>query len=551
MSIGEPIPGQRGQTRGFLFADLRGYSAFTERNGDEAARQLLRRYRELVRKVISQVGGAEIRTEGDSFYVVFLSVGEAVQAGLAILVAAAADDPSAHPIQVGIGVHAGETVDSTEGIVSSAVNIAARICSAADAGELLVSDTVRALTRTHLDASFVPRGRRRLKGIAEPVSLYQVQRSGASPQAPRDRLAALAGRWRTRAGVVTALVVLVLVTTIIGAAMLREGLGGAPEPSGSALLPTGAEPPAGGSSAGSVTPPLAGRIAFTRTDFDSFESQIQSIQADGNRETQLTRADAVVAPGFPVWRPDGQLLAFNQNVEVPDSDQMALEVFTMNPDGTGVRQMTHSDQILADPAWSPDGSAVAVTVPDVAAQLRVSAGDIAIVDMASGRVRTVPLPAEAFARDPSWSPDGSQLLVVLDFSTMLPEGFFQPGKTELWVMDPEGGSGRAIFSVDAESTVLSPTWSPTQDQIAFALETNVSSDIYLINSEGTGLRQLTDHAARDAEPGWSPDGRWIVFVSERDFHGELYVMTSEGESVTRLTETNEEIHHSNPTWGPP
>ena len=77
------------QTRGFLFADLRGYSAFAERQGDQAARELLTRFRQSVRQVIGSFDGAEIRTEGDSFYVVFDSVSHAVRAGLAILAAVA------------------------------------------------------------------------------------------------------------------------------------------------------------------------------------------------------------------------------------------------------------------------------------------------------------------------------------------------------------------------------------------------------------------------------------------------------------------------------
>ena len=58
-------------TRGFLFADLRGYTDFVERNGAEAAATLLTRYRALTREAIGRFGGAEIKTEGDSFYVVF------------------------------------------------------------------------------------------------------------------------------------------------------------------------------------------------------------------------------------------------------------------------------------------------------------------------------------------------------------------------------------------------------------------------------------------------------------------------------------------------
>ena len=240
MSTGDPAAVGRSQTRGFMFADLRGYSAFTEQHGDDAARELLVRYRELVREVIGRAGGAEIRTEGDSFYVVFTSVSEAVLAGLAILEAARAGtkEPEPHPIRIGIGVHAGETVDSAAGIVSSAVNIAARICSVAGAGELLVSDTVRALTRTQLDVAFESRGRRRLKGITDQLTLYQVRPGGTSPALTPGRLAGLTGRWRDKTAVVGGLVVLILGTTVVGAALMRDGFGGSPEdnqPSASAV----------------------------------------------------------------------------------------------------------------------------------------------------------------------------------------------------------------------------------------------------------------------------------------------------------------------------
>jgi class 3 adenylate cyclase len=175
------------QTRGFLFADLRGYSAFTEQHGDHASAELLGRYRELVRREIAAFHGAEIRTEGDSFYVVFDSVSEAVQAGVAIRDGTTAD-PGPHPIRVGIGIHAGETTDGEQGIVSSAVNVAARVCAQAEAGEVLVTETVRSLTRTFLPFRFTPRGSRRLKGISEPVRIFSVQPgTSAALATPTDR----------------------------------------------------------------------------------------------------------------------------------------------------------------------------------------------------------------------------------------------------------------------------------------------------------------------------------------------------------------------------
>jgi DNA-binding NarL/FixJ family response regulator/class 3 adenylate cyclase len=171
------------RTHGFLFADLRGYTEYVEAHGDTAAATLLTAYRALVRGEVSRHDGAEIRTEGDSFYVVFPSASDAVRCGLAITKAAAKASAVAgsQPIAVGVGIHAGETVDHPEGYVGSAVNIAARVCAQASPGDVLVTDTVRSLTRTVLPVRFVRQGTPSLKGIAEPIPLFRVEsaREGA------------------------------------------------------------------------------------------------------------------------------------------------------------------------------------------------------------------------------------------------------------------------------------------------------------------------------------------------------------------------------------
>jgi len=230
MSVNSP------RTNGFLFADLRDYTQFAERRGDRAAAALLETYRGLVRATVADFGGAEIKTEGDSFYVVFPSASSAVQCGLAILDAAAVDPTrtSGTPIRVGIGVHAGETVETEEGYVGSAVNVAARVCSQAKAGELLVTDTVRALTRTMLPVRFVDRRSRRLKGISEPVTLYRVVAEGAAETGTpvRETGRALAGVGRT------AQVAVLLTGLLIGGAAAGYLLLAAQRPPGSAASPT-------------------------------------------------------------------------------------------------------------------------------------------------------------------------------------------------------------------------------------------------------------------------------------------------------------------------
>jgi class 3 adenylate cyclase len=211
------------QSHGFLFADLRDYSRFVEKHGDHAAAELLTSYRALVRQAVAQHAGAEIRTEGDSFYVVFGSASSAVRCGLAILDAAEQANQAAggQPIAVGVGVHAGETAETDEGFVGSAVNIAARICAQAKAGELLVSDTVRSLTRTLLLFTFTPVGARKLKGIAEPIALYRVQVGG--PGAASPSLASRLRRLATPRLAAAALAVVAISVGFVGQAALSSG----------------------------------------------------------------------------------------------------------------------------------------------------------------------------------------------------------------------------------------------------------------------------------------------------------------------------------------
>lgn len=222
--------------RGFLFADLRGYSAWVERHGDQAASMLIGEYRALVRRAVGEHGGAEIKTEGDSFYVVFDSPSMAVKCALRIVeLASASKAVAGGPIPVGVGVHAGETVATDDGYVGSAVNVAARVCAQARAGELLVTDAVRSLTRTYLDVAFRPLGRRRLKGISEPISLYRVTRGRTVAPVPAwQRIG-----WNRPLVAAAVAVPLIVVVAVIGGALVRE-LSARPAAEGSSPPPTAA-----------------------------------------------------------------------------------------------------------------------------------------------------------------------------------------------------------------------------------------------------------------------------------------------------------------------
>ena len=165
---------QTSAIHGFLFADLRGFTRFTDEHGNAAGAALLERFRIIVRAAAQASDGAEIKTEGDSFYLVFASASAAVRCGLGIVEAAATTTGDGGPIDVGVGIHAGEAVETREGLVGSAVNIAERLCELAQPGEVIVSETVRSLAHGAIEVAFEPLGNRNLRGVGEPIATYRV-----------------------------------------------------------------------------------------------------------------------------------------------------------------------------------------------------------------------------------------------------------------------------------------------------------------------------------------------------------------------------------------
>ena len=172
--------------RGFLFSDLRGFTAFAERYGNSAAAAKVSRFLDIARTAILRHEGAEVKTEGDAIHAVFPSASSAVLCGLEIVDAAAElskQEPDSW-FDLGVGIHAGEAVETAEGYIGRAVNVAARLCAVARPGEVLVSSTVKGITHASIPVGFISRGRRRLKGIRDPIEVWAVTRD-TTARAPR------------------------------------------------------------------------------------------------------------------------------------------------------------------------------------------------------------------------------------------------------------------------------------------------------------------------------------------------------------------------------
>jgi class 3 adenylate cyclase len=167
-------PAEPGGFRTMLFTDVEGSTALTQRLGDAGARDLLRQHERMVREALKAHGGAELKTMGDGFMASFSSATRALESAIAMQTAFAAHNQSAEePILVRVGLNAGEPIAEDEDLFGTAVIAAARIVAQARGGEILASDVVRQLVAGK-KFRFASRGRMVLKGLEEPVEVYEV-----------------------------------------------------------------------------------------------------------------------------------------------------------------------------------------------------------------------------------------------------------------------------------------------------------------------------------------------------------------------------------------
>jgi class 3 adenylate cyclase/pimeloyl-ACP methyl ester carboxylesterase len=170
-----PLPElQLSAMRAILWTDLVGHTPIMQRLGDDRGRALLREHERMTREALATHGGTEVKTMGDAFMAWFPSAQQALLCATALQRAFAQRNESAtEPLQVRVGVNAGEPVVEESDLFGSSVIAAARICQEADGGQIVVSDVVRQLVAGK-GFAFNARGDVALKGFDEPTRLYEV-----------------------------------------------------------------------------------------------------------------------------------------------------------------------------------------------------------------------------------------------------------------------------------------------------------------------------------------------------------------------------------------
>ena len=175
----------------FVFTDIEDSTELLKRLGDDY-RDVLTGHRRIIRDAFAARDGVEMDTQGDAFFFVFARARDALVAAVEAQRAhAAAEWPAGVAVRVRIGLHTGEPAIHEEGYVGLDVVRAARICTVGRGGQILLSETTRALVGSGLPdgVTVFPLGQRHLRGIDEPERVYEVAIDGmeleaAEPPAP-------------------------------------------------------------------------------------------------------------------------------------------------------------------------------------------------------------------------------------------------------------------------------------------------------------------------------------------------------------------------------
>lgn len=195
------------------------------------------------------------------------------------------------------------------------------------------------------------------------------------------------------------------------------------------------------------------------------------------------------------------------------------QLFSMAPDGTGLRQLTHGPLVSEKPAWSPDGKTIAFA--------RQYATHAAILLMRADGSGIRSLTPTGLQDSPTFTPDGRRIVYARTLKS-----------DSLWVMDLNGTHQRRLslnpllngheFPFDEN-----PAVSPDGKQVVFIRRlSETRTALFVIGFDGRRLRRLTPWSmAAERKVDWSPDGSRILFGAK----GQLYTIHGDGSGLAKIT----------------
>ena len=259
--------------------------------------------------------------------------------------------------------------------------------------------------------------------------------------------------------------------------------------------------------------------------------QIFRMDLDGSNQRMVSNGEGRTTCGY--FYPDGETIVYasthlgSPDCPPPPSFRMgyvwatydSFDIFRASPDGT-LTNLTDSPGYDAEATIGPDGRIVFMSVRDGDQEIYSMNGDGSDVRRLTHR--------QGPDGGPFFSPDGSKIIFrgreipdgpeFDDYKRLLDQGLWRPGAVEVFVMDADGSNLKQV--TDLGGANFAPFWHPDGERVIFASNQHNPEgrnfDLFMINLDGTGLEQITFTDVFDGFPMFSPDGTKLIFASNRN-----------------------------------
>lgn len=249
---------------------------------------------------------------------------------------------------------------------------------------------------------------------------------------------------------------------------------------------------------------------------------------DGNTETLVDGETSIVIENIQLTHASNQA----SPSWGPDGNKIVYssnkEIWMMNYSGSGKKMVYESIVWDGEPCFNHNGSFIYFASEHVKP---FSPEYINIHRINSDGTGREQLTSDADQRAPDVSPDGSSIVYLSKIS----------GNYDVWIMNTNGSNNRRL--TEDPGNEGNPSWHPDSSKIIYSS----NGDLWLINRNGTDKKQLTNDEFDNIDPVFSHDGEWIAFSSNRNGNYDIWAMKPES-SIIQLTSINST--QKEPSWSP-